>query len=364
MNMVGVDDRTRLAAILGGDQAAAARLLEDVSAPVWTACKLLSGGEDAAREAFLEVMAAWRDNGFGRLRGYKSGSLQTFIVLSTRDLLAARMLRLLREDGERGWSAFERFFENDIRRLIRRRLPGPTYEDTRRDAYQDICLSLIDNDYRRLKAYGGTGSFTGFVLQTVDRLAIDLVRSLNSRRRLPAAIVRLSALDQHVFKLVYWKRLPARPDVLAPALRGHIDPLPSGADIEAALARVRAAAPDVAEAGSRRAVSLSDIPDHLVDAAIGEGDISPEDIMLNRQQDEMLSLALQVMKTVSDGLTDAEKLYVDIMLSGSDAIPAREIARLMQRPVEEVYKLKQKVLKHLREAMEENAAVKTWRASV
>lgn len=364
MKTGGTDERARLAAVFAGDHAAAARLLKEVSAPIWTACKLLCAGEDEAREAFLEVMAAWRENGFGRLRGYKAGSIQTFIILSTRELLAQRMIKLLRNDGERGWKAFERFFESDIRRLIRRRLPGPAYEDLRRDAYQDICLSLIDNEYRRLKAYGGSGSFAGFILQTVDRLTIDLLRSLNSRRRLPAAISRLPALDQDIFKLVFWKRLPPRPDVLASALRGRFDPVPGIAEIDAALVRVRGAAPDPGEGARIRPVSLSDIPEQIVDDAIGKAEASPEDILSDRQQDRMLSLALEVMKSAADGLSGAEKLYIDIMLSGQDAMPAREIARLMQRPVEEVYKLKQRVLKRLREIMEENEAVKTWRASV
>jgi RNA polymerase primary sigma factor len=36
----------------------------------------------------------------------------------------------------------------------------------------------------------------------------------------------------------------------------------------------------------------------------------------------------------------------------------------MRRPVEEVYKLKQRVMARLRETMAEHPAVKTWRSSV
>ena len=36
----------------------------------------------------------------------------------------------------------------------------------------------------------------------------------------------------------------------------------------------------------------------------------------------------------------------------------------MRRPVEEVYKLKQRVMTRLRDSLEKNPSVKLWRASV
>ena len=53
-----------------------------------------------------------------------------------------------------------------------------------------------------------------------------------------------------------------------------------------------------------------------------------------------------------------------IVLGDSKTPPAREIARLMQKPVEEIYKLKQRVLQRLREIASTDSKIKTWRTSV
>ena len=53
----------------------------------------------------------------------------------------------------------------------------------RATAYQEVCLKLIEDDFRRIRAYGGRGSFTGYILTVVDRILIDLVRRELPRRR-------------------------------------------------------------------------------------------------------------------------------------------------------------------------------------
>ena len=83
-----------------------------------------------------------------------------------------------------------------------------------------------------------------------------------------------------------------------------------------------------------------------------------------------VSIAYDVYRGTADRslrlatLPGAERLYLTIVLGGTETPPSREIARLMQRPVEEIYKLKQRVLQHLRDTLSENSAIKRWRASV
>ena len=355
MTKEGSHDRARVASLLAGDPADVGRFLKDISPTVWAGCCLLTGDDAEASEAFLAVMAALRADGFARFRDYAGGALETFVALLVRDILGQRALQLLGSDHAKGWRAFERLFEADILRLIRRRLAGPAYENMRDEAYQEVCLALIDNDYRRLKAYGGTGSFGGFVLRTVDRILIDFLRGVVLRRRVPGAIARLSMLDQEVFKLVSWQRLPERPDVLAPYLESRLDGAPSLADIAAALARVSASA---ASDGGRRA-RMHPVRDHLVSAAQ-----SPEDHLVQAEQEELLTAALDVLTRAMGTLPDSERLYLTIMLGGAQSLPSRDIARVMQRPVHEVYKLKQRVLKRLRDLISDESAVKNWRASI
>ena len=287
-------DVARLRAVRSGDPAHAARFIKEISGTAWSACRLLTRGEDDTRRAFADVMAALAADRFARLGAYAGrGTLDTFVALTVRDLLAERMLRLLQSDQKQAWRAFEHLFEADIQRLIRKRLPASS-EDTRRDAYQDICVALIADDYRRLKAYGGSGSFAGFVLRTVDHLLIDLVRSVFGRRR----------------------------------------PFP-------------------------KCVSV----DHLDDIA-ADGELSPEASLIHADDDHRLAGAIAALTEAMDTLAPAERVYLTIALGGSPTPPAREIARLMQRPVDEIYKLKQRVLSRLREIASADSKIKTWRASV
>jgi len=267
------------------------------------------------------------------------------------------MLQLFHSDQQKAWRAFENFFKTDFLRLIHKRLPGAKGEDARRDAYQTISLALIDQDCRRLKAYNGSGSFVGFVLRTADHLLIDFIRSLASRRRLPNAVARLPELDREVFRLVNWQNVPERPELLAPYLNACLERVPDHAAIAAALLRVKAYAR--AEKDARPRQTETDLT-QIADAP----ESSPEAQLVQSEEDEQLRAAVDVLNRAIDTLPDAERLYLTIVFNNAQTPPAREIARLMQRPVEDVYKLKQRVLKHLRDIIAEESAVKNWRASV
>lgn len=291
-------DRALVRDLLEAKPQAWDRFVGRVADSVWTACRLLTTGDAEARDAFNEVMEEIAASGFRRLKPYDGSSrIDTFVALLAREILAERLMRRLQPDS-RGdiWGAFERFFRPDIQRIIARRLPGLHHEETRRDAYQDVCLGLIADDYRRLKSYRGVGSFTGYVLHTVDRLLIDSLRRTSPRRRGEQPIVRPTetTLDE-------------------------------------------------------------DIPaDHP----------SPEDSLVQGEDEQMLSAAAGVLREAAASLSEAERLYLRIALGSGEPIPAREVARLMRRPVEEVYKLKQRVMARLRETLSKHPAVKLWRASV
>jgi RNA polymerase sigma factor (sigma-70 family) len=287
-------DLARLNAVRSGEGAHVARFIKEISGTVWSACRLLTGTEPDARQAFAEVMATLSADRFTRLSAYAGrGTLDTFVALTVRDLMAERMLRLLQLDRIKAWHAFERLFEADIVRLIKKRLLS-FGEDAQRDAYQDICLKLVDDDYHRLKAYGGSGSFAGFVLRTVDHLLVDHVRTLVGRRR----------------------------------------PFP-------------------------KSVSL----DH-VEGLANDHEPSPEESLIHADDDHRLNAAIEALTEAMNTLPAAERLYLTIVLGDSKTPPAREIARLMQKPVEEIYKLKQRVLQRLRETTSADSKIKTWRTSV
>lgn len=367
MGADSVADRALVAAAAAGERAATEPLLRRIADTIWTACRLLTREEADARQAFAEVAAQLQADRFRRLQAYRSGSsLDTFIALVTRELLAQRLVRLLQDDAGRGWRAFEHFFQADFQRLIRRRLPGLQHEEARRDAYQEICVALLDKECRRLKAHSGSGSFAGFVLQTVDRLLVDFIRSFSLRRRAPAAITRLEALDQEIFRLVHWQG--AEPDAgkLAIVLATRVQPAPGTEAVAAALQRVQRALPGgYGGAPATRIISLSDAPELSEEGSRdGPSAESPEQIALERERESLLSSAASALRAIAATMSEEERLYLRIALAGAEPLAAREVARLMRRPVGEVYKLKQRVMKQLKDALQDDEAVKKWRVSV
>jgi len=351
------EDRILVRDALDGKPAARERLNARVAGPVWNACRLLAGEESEARDAFRHAIAGIQANGFGRLRLYDGSSrIETFAGLIARDLLADRLLQRFNDNADEGWSAFEQFFQADLTRIVARRLPGPDREDQRRDAYQEVCLALIADGYHRLRAYGGTGSFAGFVLHTVDHLLIDHIRRTSPRRRLPAAISRMGQLEQAVFRAVHWLGGTDRGPDLAASVARDVNPPPTAREAEAALERVRLVLP--AGGGMGTAIDVP-LPDELPSEAP-----TPEEVVLAAESERVLGSAVAALRNAATSLTDDERLYLRIALSGTDPPPAREVAKLMQRPVEEIYQIKRQVLSRLRRKIENVPDVKTWRASV
>ena len=75
-------------------------------------------------------------------------------------------------------------------------------------------------------------------------------------------------------------------------------------------------------------------------------------------------MTLVVLERAVAGFPAEERLYLTVALGGAEPRPSREIARLMRRPVEDIYKLKQRVMNRLRDTLASDDAVKIWRASV
>jgi RNA polymerase primary sigma factor len=359
-------DKALLAAALRGAAGAAEALCRSLADPVWTACCRVTRDQAGADAAFREVMAALAADGFSRLKDYDGRSLvKVYAALVVRDLLLERAINLLVRDVSRGWQAFEAFFGADMRRMIERTLPGAGNRQNREDAYQAVCEALLRNDLERLRAYSGRGSASGFVLQVIENLVIDFVRTIVPRRRVPAAIGRLSALDQEVFRLVYWERLDAHPAILLGHLPRSAEAPPGVTAVGEAIERVRQALPAGYAAeprGDGQMVELS-AAENFAQAGGGQDFrvATPEDELAEGEAAVLLEQALDALRAALPGLAVAERLYLQLALSGA---PAREIARLLCLPVEDVHKLAQKLKRHLRVELGDADVVKKWRLSV
>jgi len=171
------------------------------------------GGADA-QAAFREVMTGLAANGFSRLKDYDGRArVRVYVALVVRDLLLERALNLLVLDAARGWPAFEAFFGQDMRRMIERALPGTATGRTARTPTRRFARPAGQRSAAAARLFGARQPLR-FVLHIIENLVVDFVRTIIPRRRLPAAIERLPALDQSIYRLVYWDRLDAEPAIL------------------------------------------------------------------------------------------------------------------------------------------------------
>ena len=359
-------DKALLAAALRGAAGAAEEFSRSIADLAWTACSRVTRGGEDAQAAFREIMSGLCANGFSRLKGYDGRArVRVYVALVVRELLLERAINVLVLDAGRGWPAFEAFFGPDMRRMIERALPGTSQRLNREDAYQAVCEALLKNDLQRLRAYSGRGSPSGFVLHTIENLVIDFVRTIIPRRRLPAAIQRLSALDQSIYRLIYWERLDADPAILLTQLSRSGEAPATVPAVAEAIGRVRQALPAGYHAeprGDGRMVELSAAEDFAL--AGGSVDFrvrTPEDNLVEGQAADLLEQALDALQQALPRLAAGERLYLQLALSGE---PAREIARLLCLPVEDVHKLAQKLKRRLRDELGDADVVKKWRLSV
>ena len=342
------NDRALVAAVLAGKPDAIAEFLQEISGTVWANCRALSRYEGEARDNFIAIMAQLRDSGFAAFRDYDGRStLRTFTALVVRDLQCRNVVQLFESDSEKAWRLFEQLFRADIRRLIQRRLPAAEADELRRDFYQSVCLALITQNYRRIRAYSGKGSFSGYILRCIDNVIRDEIRNhVTPRFRLPAAIAGLGELERELFRLTVRDHIPGETELLAQQLRLRLARDFEPTEIEAALHRVRKHAKNFTPSAE---------PGEFDQAA----EPSPEDRLIRSGDDELLAAAIEVMAQAVRNLPEDERLYLMLML-GENAPPPRELARIMRRPVEEVYALKQRVLRKLHDLISGHSAVKTW----
>lgn len=345
-----------VAAVAAGDAGAAKQFLETFSATLWSVVTRLEGDGAEAEAAFLFVLAYLRADGYERLKAFDGRArLATYLALVAREALADRLARRFGEAPHDVWGRFLRFFDADIRRQVARRFPRDSGTMVREDIYQDICLKLIEDDFRRIRSYGGHGSFIGFVLTTIDRLLIDLLRREVPRRRLPAAVARLPVLDQEVYAAIVWEGCPSDAARLAAMLRGRLAQEPGTHEIKQAMERIGATAPPASRtmSGSAEMVSLDLMMENDGGADLADPSPGPEAQILLAEEERNRAALVAAVTTAAAGLPAEDRLYLQIALTADDPLPAREIAKLMGCPVEQVYRLKQRIRRWMSDVVAE-----------
>jgi RNA polymerase primary sigma factor len=343
-----LNEKRLVADVIKGDPAAISRFVELVDTPIWTTVVALVGDGAPGTKAFDTIITALRADGFSRLLRYDGQStLSTFLTWVSRDILAEELARSFSVEPNQAWRRFDRFFGKDIRQRIGKRFSRATTTE-REDRYQQVCIALVERDYHRVRAFDGRGSFGGFILSTVvDNLLTDLGRQEVSRPRLPADIARMSPLHQAIFAACVWGGVALDARRIAEAVRGKIQPEPHREEVAAVLDELAGRV-----AAARGWLVKPDIPIDTPEGTAGTrasgGSRTPEDILLELEEEQEREAFLDAVNRESVFLPDADRLYVQLFLSDS-LLPPRELAKLMGIPVDEVNLLQQRVKRWMKQ---------------
>ena len=79
-------------------------------------------------------------------------------------------------------------------------------ENDQSESYLFILDSLKADDFKRLRAFKGKSKLTTYLYSLINSLIIDFRRKRFGRRRIPAAVARLGAWAEAVYRLVCWQK--------------------------------------------------------------------------------------------------------------------------------------------------------------
>jgi RNA polymerase primary sigma factor len=220
----------------------------------------------------------------------------------------------------------------------------------------------VERDYHRIRAFDGRGSFGGYILSTVvDHLLIDLVRQEGSRPRLPADIARMSPLHQAIFAACIWGGVALDAERMVEAVRGKIQPEPHPDEVAATLNEL-AGTIAAARGSLAKPEEISiDADDGIAKVqTLASSALTAEDILLEQEEQRDREALLNIVKREADALPSADRLYLQLVFQSNGPLPPREVAKLMAIPVEDVYRLKQRVerwMKQIALSLQKNVTV-------
>lgn len=393
-------DQALVAKMVAGDVTAFAALEGRMQDCVWTAClAAMSRQERLAREAFEAIWPNLAAASFRRCGAWSGKEpLETFLTIVARGLLlewSAGLFQPLKEkereleklekeleteknaeerikkDGEkkqketeierllaRATAVFEALFRSTIKKCVDR---FHLDQNDRSDAHQEILVGLFANNCGRIRAYRGSGNFEAFVGKVVGHLLLDDLRHLIRRRHLPAAIERLSPLDQNVFVAIYWNESPADADRLFAVLRRK-HPLARRADVEAAIKRVQKAVPvDYVVRSKPDSIDAPTPSGGTVGDTLPAGEeTNPFNVILDIEDEELLQAAIAALGRAKEALTDDEdRICCQLLLDGIHK--PQEIAKILASSVEHANVVKSRVQRRLKVFLDEDPDVTAWR---
>lgn len=343
----GQADRQLIQAVIRQDAGAWNTFVRRYSDLVYThySAEFFTAGDAAVEHA--KVFEALRAQDFALLRKFDGGAPgETYLLAELPNLFGRRLVQLLREDRQRGLAAFGRFFDRRFDHLIRHGLERD--ESKIQDLSQEIFLRLADAQQNRLLDYYG-GSFVGFVSTIIRNLKTDIYRETHGYPRPPTAVKRISPLAERIWD-AFQSGCPenelANRVYRAPAPRGTLGEECARSEVLETLrllkagnmlARTKARDIEVAITSTGRDGAESELP-------LPSPDSDPAVVLSRLQQKQAEEECHAIVQSIRGGLPPDMALFVRYAFDWQPPKKASEIARLMNRSVAEIYKLRERTM--------------------
>ena len=346
-------DLSLVQSLLSGQEEAWEKFVHRYSDLVYSFCALVFPGPNLEEE-YLNVLRTIRSDDFVLLRGFDGrAKLSTYLTLKIADLLSARILHLFQVNHDRAWEAFERFFKRDIARIVSRHATFSGHQklgdrSAHEDFYQEICCLLVDQGYQRIRSYDGRGSFSGYIRRVVENLLRDIVRKSAGRRRFPERIQRLPELEQEIFRLVHWEGRSRQElfEVLQDKTGKPFPPQRIEEAITAVAVALRTRGPNGRSIGADVSLSFGSTAQREA-----QDYNSPEISLVEAEEQLAEEKVIELLQDILATLSVEERLYVEHRFYADPPKPPREIARLMGRSEQEIYKIRKQVILSLKSVL-------------
>jgi RNA polymerase primary sigma factor len=340
-------------AVIRGDPQAWETFVQRYSDLVYSHCSGVFSQPELEDE-YLQAFRYLQSDDYAILRAFDGRStFATYLHLKLTELFASRILALFKQDPPRAWEAFQNCFNGLLEPLKKHS----------EDIFQDVCLGLVEDDYRRIVSFDGRGSFAGYIRRVFDNLCSDMRRKSAGRRRLPEAVQRLPALTQEVYRQLYWHR--SREHDLVDILRDENGNSYARARIEQALHQLRNMPLRQNNSPPR------ELPLLLVDGEGGYKEMeildathTPETLLLKAEHQRFEEDYIGLLRLAIANLPAESALYVRLRFYSDPPKSPREMARLMGRSEQEIYRLRRQTMSLLSAALKESRAVQSENLSV
>jgi len=183
-------------------------------------------------------------------------------------------------------------------------------ENDRDECYVFVIDSLKADDFKRLRAFKGKSKLSTYLYSLINSLVIDFRRKRYGRRRVPAAVSKIGAWAEAVYRLVCWQKFSF--DDAYDFLR--VDGLYEDS-YDQFMQEIEA----IRNAPCRENPTFRSIDELVGDdlQTANDPDANPLESLIQALEREKRIIALRVIRATTEGLAEPDRILVRLVF-GSD----------------------------------------------